>query len=255
MRAPFGPLGPMLTVVTFLWTTPGYRSKFTPEHVRTMARMVERNYHGQAVRLVCFNDIGMHGEDWSQRGVDWRPLWGDYADIPNPHGAHNPSCYRRLKLWSDWGRDTVGKRILQIDLDMVICGDVTPIWDRPEPCVMWSDALNKTTPYNGAMQLFSPGGDLGRAVWEGFDPANSPAKARARGYFGSDQAWLSLALGQDRPRWTMADGCLSWRLHAEPYAGRHDGACPPGARVVNFHGLHDPWTLTDRVAWIKEHYR
>lgn len=246
----------MLNVVTFMWSKPGYRSHFTTEHVRTMARMVRRHYRGQLARLICFNDLGLNGEDGTQYGVEWRPLWTEHANVPNPHGAHNPSCFRRLKLYSNWAREHIGARIVQIDLDMVLTGDVTPLWDRPEPFAFWIDQLNRHGFVNGAMQLITPG--LRDDIWSSFDPARSGEIAKRAGCWGSDQGWLSYNFKSDKAAgsygmWGAADGCYSWRVHCKP-AG---GALPEGARVVNFHGAESPWDIpsSDRPVWIDKHYR
>lgn len=245
----------MLHVVTFLWSKPGYRSKFTTEHVDTMARMVRRNYRGPH-RLICFTDLPEYnrGQEWTTdtgaNPVWWRPLWSDYGDVPSPHGAHNPSCYRRLRLYSHWAREHIGERILQIDLDMVLTGDVTPLWDRPEPFVYWADQLNRHGRINGAMQLITPG--LRDDVWTTFDPTEAATVSRRPGFWGSDQGWIAHKFRDvDVGRWGREDGAFSWRVHVKPNGGQ----LPPGARIVNFHGDQDPWTLCDSVPWIKEHYQ
>lgn len=246
----------MLDIVVFKWTPPtGYRSTHTAEHVNTMRSMVARCYP-HPHRFTCVTD--------DPAGLDPRvrfvPLWDDYADMKSPHGGLNPSCYRRLRLWSTWARENIGERILQIDLDMVLVADVSALWNRPEPCVLWADNLNPTTPYNGAMQLQTPGAFPD--VIERFDPKTSPALAQAKRYWGSDQAWLSYILGPDQARWTVADGALSWRVHCKQNtraAHRVDANCvpllPDGAKIVNFHGHEDPWDLARAVPWIAEHYR
>lgn len=246
----------MLDVVVFKWTpAKGYRSTHTAEHVNTMRSMVARNYP-HPHRFTCITD--------DPKGIDPRvrviPLWDDYADMKSPHGEANPSCYRRLRLWSEWARYVIGERILQIDLDMVLVADVSPMWNRREPCVLWADNLNPTTPYNGAMQLQTPGAFPD--VIDKFDPKTSPRLAQEKRYWGSDQAWLSYALGPDQARWTAADGALSWRVHCKQNtraAHRVDTNCTPllpeGARIVNFHGHEDPWDLARVVPWIAEHYR
>lgn len=246
----------MLDVVTFKWETPGYRSKFTAVHVNTMRSMIARNYP----HPFRFHIVTDRPHDFYDAGCIVHELWDDHKDLPSPHGGNNPSCYRRLKLWSPWAVESFGPRILQIDLDMVITGDVSSLWNRPEDVVMWKDNLNPTSPYNGAMQLFSP---LTRPqVWRDFDPVKSPAKALARQYWGSDQGWLALALGPDEARWTSADGALSWRVHCKQNtkaAHRLNPDCvpllPDGAKVVNFHGHEDPWDLRAVVPWIAELYR
>lgn len=249
----------MLEVVTFKWAKPGYRSTYGPEHVNTMYNMVRRHY-AEPFRFTCVTD--------NPKGIDDRvrcvELWDDFKDMPSPHGEANPSCFRRLKLYSDWARTSFGPRILQIDLDMVLVDDVRSLWNRPErEGVLWADNLNPTSPYNGAMQLITPGL---HPVWECFkaDPQSAITRARASRFFGSDQAQLALWLGPNMPRWTAADGAVSWRVHCRqtPPGQAHmrwspdcKSDLPSGAKVVNFHGLDDPDSLVGRVDWITENYR
>lgn len=233
----------MLDVVVFKWARPGYRSTFTAEHVNTMARMVARHFH-QPFRFNCVTDDPA-GLDPSVRAI---PMWDHFAAVPSPHHGNNPACYRRLFLWSEQAKEYFPNKVLCIDLDMVLTDDVTPLWHREEPFVLWADQLNKTTPYNGAMQLITPG--LRSDVFDTFNPEISPRQTIAAGLFGTDQAWISLCLGAGYPRWSAADGALSWRVHCRMFK-----ELPKGARVVNFHGNEDPWTLAPRVPWIREHYR
>lgn len=251
----------MLDIVTFMWKpAEGYRSKYRPGHVNTLRSMIARNYpHPHRVNVVT---------DTPSRLIDPRvrvvPLWDTFKELKSPHGGNNPACYRRLLLWGAEAAETFGPRILSIDLDMVLTGDVSSLWNRPEPCVMWADNLNPTTPYNGAMQLITPGAFPD--VLDKFDPTTSPARARSKGYFGSDQAWLCYALGPGQARWRKEDGAVSWRVHCRqtryglahlPFDPQRDCApdLPSGAKVVNFHGVDDPWTVAPVVPWVAEHYR
>jgi hypothetical protein len=248
----------VLDVVTFKWSKPGYRTPFTAEHVNTLYSMVARNYP-HPFRMTCVTD-DPDGIDNRIRCIE---LWDDFAHLQNPHGDKNPSCFRRLKLWSHWARYAIGPRIVQLDLDMVIVGDMSPLWNRPEDTVLWADNLNRTSPYNGAMQLITPGA---HPVYECFkaDPASAIARARRAGFFGSDQAQLALWLGPNMPRWTKDDGALSWRVHIRktPLGQAHLPAAPncvadlpSGAKIVNFHGIDDPSAVAAFVPWVREHYR
>lgn len=249
----------MLDVVCFKWKSPlGYRSKFNAGNVNIMRNMVERNYP-HAHRFTCITD--------DAEGIDPRVrvlrLWDQFKDTPSPHGGNNPSCFRRLRLWSEEMREYFPGKVLQIDLDMLLVADVSSLWNRPEPCVLWADNLNPTSPYNGAMQLITPGL---HPVWENFKayPDNAIKSARGKGYFGSDQAQLALWLGPDMPRWTAADGAVSWRVHCRKtplgqahlrYDGRCEASLPSGAKLVNFHGVDDPETVAPFVPWVRENYR
>lgn len=235
----------MITVVTFKWKPrPGYRSHFTGENVNVLARMVARHYP-HPHKFVCVTDDATGIDDH----IGIIPLWDDYADLPSPHGPANPSCYRRLKLYSAEAREMFGDRIVSLDLDCVITGDLTPLWDRPEDFVVWGQT-NPANPYNGSMQLLTAGAR--RKAWDDFDPVASPALARRRGFFGSDQAWLCACLGPNEARWTTKDGVYSYRIDCKPIGGR----LPEGARIVFFHGQIDPdHPEAQRLQWVREAYR
>lgn len=236
----------MLSIVTWKWRpAPGYRSVFAPETVNVLARMVRRHYP-HPHRMICVTDdrTGI-GE-----GVEILPLWNDFADIPSPHLGNNPSCYRRLRMWHPEAAQWFGGRFVSIDLDCVITGDLTPLWDRPEDLVLWGDT-NPTTHYNGSMVLMSAG--CRPHVWQQFDPQTSPRRAKNAGQFGSDQGWFSYVLGPGEARWTRADGVYSFRCDIVPNDLRR---LPTNARIIMFHGHHDPWGAFARqnCPWLTEAY-
>jgi hypothetical protein len=236
----------VITVVCWKWRPPrgGYRSHFTAAHVNVLRAMIGRNLHMEH-SFVCVTD---HPD-----GIDPRvrivPLWDDYAEIPSPWGAGNPSCYRRLKAFSRDAAALLGERIFSIDLDVVITGDITPLVDRPEDFVIWGDTA-PGTPYNGGMWLLRAG--TRPQVWEDFDPVKSPPKGRALGYVGSDQAWIGACLGPHEAKWGTADGVYSWRVHIK----RARYKLPGDARVVHFHGQQDPWSPAVLMVapWIRKHW-
>lgn len=239
----------MLRIVTWKWKPkPGYRSSFGPETVNTLKRMVGRHYPG-AHEVVCITDDA-EGIDPDVRTI---PLWSDHAEVPSPHGPGNPSCYRRLKAFSNEARALIGERFVSLDLDCVVTGDLRPLWDRPEAFMIWGDTSPRT-PYNGSMFLLTAGARS--QVWERFDPVRSPLIARQKGYWGSDQAWIGACLGDQERRWTTDDGVYSFRNHLQdPY--RPARPLPANAAIVFFHGKWDPWApeVQAKYPWVREHYR
>lgn len=142
----------MLSIVCFKWKPkPGYRSSFGPQTVNTLKRMIARNYQ-KPHRLVCVTDDARDIDP----DVEIVPLWNDHAAVPSPHGAGNPSCYRRLKCYSKEAEQWFGPRFVIIDLDCVIVSDMAPIWDNDSDFCIWGDT-NPTSPYNGSMQLMNAG--------------------------------------------------------------------------------------------------
>lgn len=235
---------PVDAVVTWKWTTPGYRSTFGPETVNTLARMVRRHYRPD-VRVLCVTDEP-EGIDAS---VEIVPAWNDFATVPSPHGAQQPSCYRRLRAFDPAIGSVFGERFVSMDLDCVIVDDMTPVWERDEDFVIWSDTGPKTL-YNGSMFLMTAGARP--QVWTDFDPDSSPMRSKSAGFWGSDQGWISYRLGPGEATWTLADGVVSYANHVMTSNGR----LPDGARVVFLHGRHDPWSpiVQQRHGWLREAY-
>lgn len=221
----------MLTVVTFKWHVPGYRAKFEAGHVNVLRNMVARHYL-RPHRFVCFTDdpAGL------APGVEAHPVWSDHAAVPNPTGGGRPSCYRRLKLWAPEMGAILGERFVCIDLDTVILRDVSPLWDRDEDVVMWRSP-GMPWPYNGAMFMANTGARP--HVWSEFDPATSPQRTTDAGYRGSDQAWMSLALGPNEAAWDERDGVYYYNSIPRP---RH--RVPKDARIVFTTAGNPPWKLT-----------
>jgi len=206
--------------------------------------MVLRGYP-QPHRFICVTD------DWQgiDPDIEIVPLWTEFADIPNPHGPKNPSCYRRLKMFDPDIERVFGKRFVSLDLDCVVTGDLTPLWDRPEDIVLYGNTNPQTT-YNGSMLLLTAGSRPD--VWTLFDPIRSPQQTFAAQQFGSDQGWISLILGRHEAIWTKADGVYSFRNDLR----RDPGNLPEDCRVAIFHGRFDPWSPEiQKLAWVKTHYR
>lgn len=240
------------TVVCFKWTPfANYRSSYGPETVNTLRRMVARHYP-HPHRFVCVTD-DPRGLD---AGIEAVPLWNDFADVPNPHDVvgtmrrmKNPSCYRRLRMFRPDIVDVFGQRFVSLDLDTVIVGDLTPLWDRSEDVVFWGDT-NPKTHYNGSMMLLTAGARP--QVWNDFDRATSPQLSKRSGCFGSDQGWISYCLGPGEAKWSKADGVYSFRNDILPKRA----PLPANARMVMFHGKYDPWNrqVQQQYPWVKEHW-
>lgn len=236
---------PVEAVVCFKWQTKGYRSTFGPDTVNVLKNMVRRHYP-RTPRIICVTDNpkGLDPE------IETVPLWSDFADIPSPHGARNPSCYRRLKVFSPEARAWFkAERFAVIDLDTVIMGDLTPLWERSEDFVIWGET-NPKSYYNGSMMLMTAGAR--QKVLQTFDPKTSPRQAMVAGKFGSDQGWISHCLGPGEATWRTTDGVYSYNVHLR----RTGQSLPADARMVMFHGAIDPWSPAGMAMdWVKEHWR
>lgn len=239
----------MLDIVCWLWTPRrAYRSQFGPEHVNTLYRMVQRFYN-HPHRFSVITDMVEGPYD---PGVRVIPLWDDYKQMQSMWGPDAPSCYPRLRAFSPEMAQVIGPRFVSMDLDVVLCDDVAPVWHRKEDFIIWGED-NRRTPYNGSMWMMNAG--CRKQVWERFiqKPAYIVDRARASGFYGSDQAVICYVLGRNERRWTSKDGVFSYRMHIRDHGGRR----PEGARIVFFEGNYDPWSpvTQEKAPWIKEYYR
>ena len=233
-----------VTFVSFRWRTPGYRSTFGAETVFALREMIRRHY-SKPHRFVCVTD-----DPAPLRGIETIPLWEDCSKIPSPIGHSYPSCYRRLKLFAPDAGDVFGERLVSIDLDTVIVGNIEAIVDRSEDFVIWGESdFPHTTPYCGSLWMLKTG--TRPQVWTEFDAATSPRLAWKSGCRGSDQGWLAYILGPNEATWGKRDGVYSYRKDI----ARFGRGLPSDARLVSFHGKVDPWGYkAQQIDWVKQHY-
>lgn len=233
-----------ITFVCWRWLSPvGYRSVFGVETVYALAEMIRRHYP-KPHRFVCVTD-----QPELLKKVETIRIWDDCAAIPSPFGRHNPSCYRRLKVFAPDAGKLFGDRIVSMDLDTVIVRNIEPLFDRPEDFVIWGCSDFPTQWYNGGLFMLRTG--TRPQVWTTFDPETSPGVSLRARCFGSDQGWIRYVLGNKEATWGEKDGVYSFRKHLAPMGD----VLPAAARIVNFHGKVDPWSQrAQQFKWIRKYY-
>jgi hypothetical protein len=240
----------VLHIVTWKWH-PGHigytpqRVPYSAEHVNIMSAMLGR--YAEKARVICVTD--------DPAGVKCKtfPLWNDCSALFNASGVQFPSCYRRLKLFDPATQRAMGikkgDRIISIDLDTVIVGDISLLLARHESFVGWAvPGKNKARVFNGSMFSFDAGAYAD--VWGDFNAETSPSEAASKGFLGSDQAWISMKM-QGQAGWTTDDGVYSYTRDILPH-----GSLPRNARIVIFHGKRKPWMEdAQRFDWVRQNYR
>lgn len=234
----------MLTVVTWKWSPPGRPGPFNAGDVNRLRAGLERHLRIPH-ELVCVTD--------DPAGIDGRVR---VVGLPDTYAA-TPRCRRRMQVFSrDFAR-YLGYRLLCIDLDVVIVGDLTPIVDRPEPLVCWR--VGYAGVFSGSFFLMDAGHLDG--LWRRFaaDPEGYPLLTR-RGPCPSDQAMLNHYLqGREVPHWTERDGFVTYfgdgyeRLEHHGVGPGHPDL-PAGSRIVVL-GSADKAVLDEgRYPWVREHW-
>jgi hypothetical protein len=231
-----------LPIVTFKWQ--GHIPYFAHD-VNIWGAMVDRHLKRDH-ELVLITDDGA-GVDGAILQI---PIWKDHFE----HGRD----WHRVKLFSEEMADIIGPRFVVMDLDTVITGALDPLLDNDHPFMAWRDPNRDQ--YCTALFMMDAG--AWPHVWEMFDPERA-IQLRQRGVFGGyDQAWISHAL-PGQPRWTAEDGVLSFRVDLLKGYGLAEAGqtgadrLPPGARIINFHGKHNPRDANVQAAcpWVPEHWR
>jgi hypothetical protein len=240
----------MLQIVLWKWDQPNARTAYLSEHVDMVCTMLRRYLGTMPHRIICITDdsSGIHE-------CETAPLWMDCMDLPNASGKHLPSCYRRLKLYDretqrDLGIDK-GDRIMGIDLDSLITGDLKAVVATQGRFVGWHlPSREGHLVFNGSLQQFTAG-DL-QHVWSEFNPAKSPKEAASAGFRGSDQAWISYKMQKQEGAVGLRDPLVS----SYPLQNRIQGF-RKGTSIIFFHGSQKPWSpaaLAD-TPWISRYWR
>lgn len=238
----------MITFCTWLWTDPEYRWNkhfiYGEQHVRILRDSLRRNCT-LPHRFVLITDQPDNFPD-----IDTVCMPDGHRDLPG-YKSKGGGCWHRLRLFDRDFCLTVGERVVQLDLDCVITGNVDPIFDRSEPFVAWKD-VTPSTPYCGSMLMMDAGAR--QRVWDEFsaDPKGCMEKSRRK--VGTDQAWIGECLGFWEKTWGPKDGVYNYRHELER---KHSGRLPENARMVFFTGPVDPSQeqLQRKHQWIAENWR
>lgn len=190
-----------ITFVTWLWE--GWRNIYTERHVAALRNMLSE--HAPDHRLVVVSDHPIEVKD-----VIYYPIWE--SPIPHPTDMKQ-NCFVRLKLFDPSFSHRFGRRIVSIDLDVLIQKSIRHLFETP---ALFRAVEGESAVYNGSMYELTQGAFP--EVWTEF--AKNPALAVARLYRakqcgqrvnGSDQGWLSYTIDRNWAKvWGEKDGVLHW---------------------------------------------
>lgn len=212
-----------LTICAWLWG-----NKYGPEYIARLGAGIHRHLRAD------------------HRFIVVRPELSDY------HLTEIPGCFARLRMFDPaWQRAHgigTGDRLVCVDLDVIVTGELDPLFDRPEPFVILQGAnAANPCPYNGSLIMLR--GHAHPEVWGDFslERANWIPKYE----FPDDQGWLAVKV----------PGAAGWKAGTESgvYAFKKPGwpkgdDLPADARLVAFPGKRDPSQVT-HLPWVKEHWR
>lgn len=222
----------MLHIVTWLWG-----DKYGAEDVLRLKRGVSRHLN-EAHRFLCVTDSEIDGVETTL--------------IKDPGLTLHKGCIARLRLFDEvWQRDigiADGDRIVNIDLDMVVTGNLDPLFCRPDSFTILTGAnASNPCPYNGSVFMLRGGAHVD--VWEDF--TLNALSAIPFHEFPDDQGWMAARL----------PGVVGWKVGSpsgiyafqKPGWGPKGDALPRDARLVVFPGWRSPEKFK-HLDWVREHW-
>lgn len=223
-----------LVICTWLWG-----NKYTPIYVERLYAGLQKHLR-QSFRFMCLTEHDRISNFSS--GIERHAI----ADLDL---THIKGCFARLRMFDpDWQRQySIEDRLACLDLDVVITGDLDPLFDRPEPLVLLQGAnAANPCPYNCSMMMLRKNAHA--EIWQDF---NVERLEEIPTYdFPDDQGWI----------WHRAPHAAGWQAGSKSgiYAFKKPG-WPPGdflpgdARIVAFPGSRDPNQFM-HLPWVKEHW-
>lgn len=245
-----------LTIICFKWNhTVGIPLPAVERGIKYNASYVNKLYHSiernltMPHRFVCVTDEsdGIECETY--------PLW----DWGREYGR----CFTRLKMFDPAMRKIFGKRVICIDLDTVITGNLDKIFSHEEDFIIhtyYPDSHNYQQKYNGSLFMMDTGSrPKVYTEFDGWKSIEAVKKAQdEKKVLGSDQGWINYILGDNEARFGEDDGIYHLRNIMKPpiYTGRTVGQLPDNACMVMFSGNQDPSMpmYIDKLDWVKKNW-
>lgn len=227
----------MLHVVTWLWG-----QKWGVDYSQKLFAGLRRNIK-QEYRTVLMSDVhtGQSGAD----RVCLIPA-GDYPLLDRL------GCLARMRLFSREMQEQMGAskgdRIVNIDVDAVITGELDPLFDRDDEfTIMQHFNTTNPCPFNGSLWMFRAGER--HDVSDDFSLEQYHARRVPFHAIPDDQGWLHYKF-PDAKAYTPKDGVYCFRKRTWP---DDDHSLPKGARVVAFPG-RNPAKEVKYLDWVRKHW-
>lgn len=215
----------MLTVMTCMWRQENSRFIFTAAHVNGWAKAVRDNTT-IPIRLCCVTDI----PDGIDPSIEILPLPTDFDHISVDKWSQDsglPQCFKRLAFFHKDAGKIYGDRFCWMDLDILITGDLDPLFSRTEDFLILRGSKPSARMYSGGFVMMDAG-----CRPQVYDQANQAiADVACSNYVGSDQAVINHVLGQSEKTLCESDGFYRYN---RKYKKEHGAELPGECRILFF---------------------
>jgi hypothetical protein len=224
----------MLFVCTWLWG-----DKWPAKYVQRLFDAVDRNLVQDHYTVLITNQDIIEGDIIAP--IDKRD-W---------HLLNRPGCLVRMRMFDRRLQKhigaRVGDRIVNIDVDAVICGALDPLFDRDDEfTIMQGFNTTNPCPFNGSLWMLRAGERFD--VWDDF--SWEAVQRIPRHAIPDDQGWLHSKF-PNAEAYTPKDGVYAFKKNTWPEGGL-SRKLPDNARVVAFPG-RDPAKYAE-LDWIRRHW-
>lgn len=225
----------VLTVITYLWG-----DKYSPDDARKLEAGLRRGMK-EPYRFAVVTDNVDRAPDL--------PMWEiPQEDIPL---TKMQGCFARLRLFDpEWlaGHGIAeGERVVSLDLDNVITGDLYPLFYRPEPFMILTGAnATNPCPYNGSVWMVRAG--YRPDVWSDFTLEAADKVRHAA--FADDQSWFAHKL-TGVTGWPAGSGSGIYGFQKPGWPKGE--ALPKDARIVAFFGWRSPEKFK-HLDWVRQYW-
>jgi hypothetical protein len=210
-----------LNIITWVWG-----SKYPGHYIERLERAVARNMKQDYRFILC------------------QPL--EYDE----HLTRIPGCFARLRTfdpaWQEANGIKPGERIVCLDLDMVITGNLDEVFDRPDDfAILQGVNATNPNPYNGSVWMLRAG--YRPDVWSDF--SLEAAKSIPWYAFPDDQSWFHHKM-PGAGAFGPATGVFAFCKAGWPTGAR----LPLGAKIVAFPGHRDPAQF-QYIDWVRANWK
>lgn len=198
-----------------------------PEYVNKLYRAVCHN-STVPLRFVCFTDTFTNVGNYT-KGIDLRLA---------PKGLRG--WYYKLMLFKE-GLFPAGDRIVFLDLDTVITGNIDPLLQYDGEFAILQDFMDAKRYGPGVMAWRA---DTWPALWQNYEAAGFPTHLDLGDLTWINDTWRRAGYKPDVLQDIM-NGVYSYRIHCK-------AGLPADARIICFHGLPRPHQVRD--TWMGRHW-